>query len=252
MNERMGKMAMSDTAERATQGSSGRWLQLGLLSATAAAPMIARWRKLRAYDRAQAVREQARIRLAGAALAAQSFQQSLQRSFNREGASRAMPHAVDRIAPLPPIASADDAGRRAVRASLWLAGVSAGLITAGAVTYLIIRNRALARVENDTLVEISLDHFTSAPTAAPLTSEPPITEAPPSHEPGFASAPEFSDEDGDGAEWVGDIYTRAYMSADNLDGVALPEPDRRIYFASEEQARATGYHRAGSAPDERA
>lgn len=260
-------MAMSDAPERAAQGSKGRWLQLGMLSATAVAPLIARWRGLRADDRAQALRERAEelrwrasARFSDAAQSAQSLQQSLQHSLQRarrredaNQTSQALSDAIEQLAPLAALAPsmADEArDRRAVRATLWLAGVGAGLIAAGAITYIIIRNRALARAENDALVELSLDHLSGGPPTAPGVSERPITEAPPSHEPGFASPPIFSDADAEGAEWVGDIFTRAYTSVDALGG-ELPDHDRRIYFASEEQALAAGYHRAGSAPSER-
>jgi hypothetical protein len=249
-------MAMSDAPEPAALGDRGRWLQLGMLSAAAAAPLIARWRSLRADDRAQALFERAEAlralasaRLSDAGQAAQSLQQSLQRTFSRDGSGHAATDAAERLAASLAVAQAveDEARRRrARRASFWLAGVSAGLIAAGAVTYIIIRNRALARAENDTLVELSLDHLSGGPPTAPAPGEPPITEAPPSREPGFAPPPAFTDEDGDGATWVGDIYTRVYMPMAGLDRAALPEHDRRIYFASEERAIAAGYHRAGA------
>ncbi len=256
-------MAMSDAPERAAQGSSGRWLQLGMLSATAVAPLIARWRGLRADERAQALRERtealrerAQARFSDAAQAAQALQQSFQQSLHREDARQAtqeLSDAIERLAPLAALApsTADESrDHRAVRASLWLAGVGAGLIAAGAITYIVIRNRALARAENDALVELSLEHLSGGPPTTPDVNERPITEAPPSREPGFASPPVFSDADAEGAEWVGDIYTRAYTSVDALGG-ELPDHDRRIYFASEEQALAAGYHRAGEAPSER-
>ena len=259
-------MAISDAPESAATGSKRRWLQLGLLSATAIAPLIARWRDLRDDDRALALRERAEAlrerasgRISVATQAAKSLQQSLQQSLHQQDtrddvrqAIQVAPDARERLALLAASAAADKASsRRAVRASLWLAGVSAGLIAAGAITYIVIRNRALARAENDALVELSLDHLAGGPPTAPTASESPITEASPTREPGLAPPPTFSDEDGEGADWVGDIYTRAYTALDALDGAALPDHDRRIYFASEEQARAAGYHRAGEAPAER-
>lgn len=251
------KMAMSDAPERAALGDKGRWLQLGMLSAAAAAPLIARWRSLRADDRAQALLDRAEAlralasaRFSDASQAAQSFQQSLQRTFHRDGAGQIAPDAAERlVAALPAVETDEARRRRAMRASFWLAGVSAGLIAAGAITYVIIRNRALARAENDTLVELSLEHLSSGPPTAPAASEPPVTEAPPSREPGIAPPPVFTDEDGDGAAWVGDIYTRVYMPTAGLDRATLPEHDRRIYFASEERAIALGYHRAGAPSD---
>lgn len=253
-------MAMSDAPERAAQGGKGRWLQLGMLSATLAAPLIARWRGLRADDRAQALRkraetlrERATARLAEATQAGRSFQRSFQERNARHDTSATQPNAAEALTalrPLAAIATVEDTSRhRSVRASLWLAGVSAGLIAAGAVTYIIIRNRALASAEREALIEMT--HLSSEPLLTPEAGERPITEAPPSREPGLAPLPVFSDADAEGAEWVGDIYTRAYMAINDLDGVALPEHDRRIYFASEEQAIAAGYHRAGEAPGER-
>jgi hypothetical protein len=272
-------MAMSDTPERAAQGGKERWLQLGMLSATVVAPLIARWRGLRADDRAQALREraealreQATMRFANAARAGRSFQhsfqhslqQSLQRASDRKTIGQTAPDvseplaALTLLAALPPTPeTAEQAERRRVRrASLWLAGVSAGLIAASAVTYIIIRNRALARAERETLAELALERLPSQPPTTPETSEHPIserpvTEGPPSEEPGYALPPIFSDADAEGANWVGDIFTRAYMPVDALDVTALPTHDRRIYFASEEQAIAAGYHRAGEAPTER-
>lgn len=239
---------MSDAPERAALGSKGRWLQVGLVSATAVAPLIARWRALRDDDRAQAlrqraedIREQASARLAGASQAAQDFQVSLQRASERQAqqANQAALDARARIAEIAQSAFGDEADRRrALRATFWLAGVSAGLLAAGVVSYIVIRNRAMARVENDEMMEIPLDHLTSTPTGAPQPGERPITEAAKSQEPGFAPPPTFSDEDGKGAGWVGDIYTRAYNS---MDSGFLPAPMRRTYFATEQQAIDAGY-----------
>ncbi len=223
-------MAISDAPGRAAQGSMGRWLQLGMLSATVTAPLIARWRGLRDDDRAQALRERAETlreraaaRLAGVA-------------GPRTGA------ATD----------ADAARHRAVRASLWLAGASAGLIAAGVITYVVIRNRAQTSAGHEALAEIPADHLASEPLPTPPAGgEPPIAEASPSQEPGLAPPPVFSDADAEGAGWVGDIYTRAYTPLQDIDDTALPAQDRRIYFATEEQAIAAGYHRADAAPDAR-
>ena len=55
---------MTTEAPDRTAPASGknRWFQLGLLSAGAAAPLIARWRSLRAAEQAEALRNQASAR----------------------------------------------------------------------------------------------------------------------------------------------------------------------------------------------
>ncbi|MGH2502972.1 MAG: hypothetical protein ACRDID_10690, partial [Ktedonobacterales bacterium] len=173
----------------------------------------------------------------------------------------AAPDVMDRVAALAPLAqltslapafSAEDAARhRRLRATFWLAGATMGLLAAGAITYIVIRNRALARAEDDALVEISLDHLEQGPQTAPQPGEQPVTEAPAAQEPGFAPPPEFADDDADGALWVGDITTQSYMPLDTQRGAPMPAPNRRIYFATESQALAAGYHRAGATPAER-
>jgi hypothetical protein len=265
-------MAMTDASEQTARGSGGRWLQLGLISATVAAPLIARWRSLREDDRTQALRERAEelrdrasTRLAGAARAARALQRSLRRQ--RAGEVMEDPDAAIAIAELAPLAALvpDDApaeqarGPSALRATFWLVGVSAGLIAAGALTYIIIRNRALAREEREAFAALTLNDLDGeepadelvAPHVAPPASERPPAEAESEREPGLAPEPVFSDEDGEGAQWVGDIFTLEYMPVAAAAGGALPAPPRRIYFATEEQARAAGYHRDGAPPASR-
>jgi hypothetical protein len=255
-------MAIQDGA---ASGGRERWLQLGLVAATAAAPLIARWRSLRDSDRAEELRERAAAlrvaaadRFADAAQAAQALQLSLQQSLRKAPEPSTAEESDERRAALAQLASlaaaapTDDAAHnRRLRATFWLAGATAGLLAAGAITYIIIRNRALARAEDDALVELSLDHLAHGPQTAPAPSDQPVTEAPASLEPEFAPPPEFSDKDEAGALWVGDIMTRAYMPLDTQRGSAMPDPNRRIYFATESQAVAAGYHRSSAAPVER-
>lgn len=258
-------MAIHDAPEHAASGGKERWLQLGLVAATAAAPLIARWRSLRDSDRAEELRERAAAlrvaaadRFADAAEAAQALQLSLQQSLRKAPAPATPEESDERQIALAQLASlaatvpADNAAHnRRLRATFWLAGATAGLLAAGAITYIIIRNRALARAEDDALVELSLDHLAQGPRTAPAPGEQPVTEAPKSLEPEFAPPPEFSEDDETGALWVGDITTQAYMPFDTQRGTAMPDHDRRIYFATESQAVAAGYHRASAAPVER-
>lgn len=255
-------MAMNDTPERAASSGRARWLQVGLVAATAAAPLIARWRSLRETDRAQALREradalreQASERLTDATEAAQALQQALQRALRQTPAQTPETAPADVAATLAAIIPAPDADSdarlRRLRATLWLAGAGVGLVAAGVVTYIIIHNRALARAEDDALVELSLDHLDQGPHMGPSPDEQPVTEALKTEEPGFAQPPVLSDDDANGALWVGDVTTRAYMPLDTRRGAPMPEPDRRIYFATESHAIAAGYHRAGVAPSER-
>lgn len=252
-------MAMFDAPERAALGGRGRWLQLGLVAATAAAPLIARWQSLRESDRAQELRERAGAlraraadRLSDATHTAQALQQTLRQSLRQAPPATDLDRA-DREAALSQLAQlaatipdVEGARHRRLRATFWLAGVSAGLLAAGAITYVVIRNRTLARAEDDALVELSLDHLDQGPQTAPAPGEQPVTEAPESLEPDFATPPEFSDEDEEGALWVGDITTQTYMPLGaRRNGTVMPEPARRIYFATESQALAAGYHRAG-------
>src|SRR5579859_808718 len=79
-------MAMTDASERTARRGGGRWLQLGLISATVVAPLIARWRSLQEddrtqalRDRAEALRDRASTRLADAAQAARALQRALRR-----------------------------------------------------------------------------------------------------------------------------------------------------------------------------
>jgi hypothetical protein len=162
---------------------------------------------------------------------------------------------------LADVALAANARRRAaLTASFVVAGVSVGLITAGAITYIVLRNRALAREEHaefaslrmagvsgidDLEAEMEMAEATPAPDISSLSRERSSATSDSARQPGLAPETVFSDEDGVGAEWVGDVYTREYLPASAALGPKLPSPGRRVYFASEAQALAAGYHRDG-------
>lgn len=273
---------MSDNSERAAGGggdhgsSGGRWLQLGLVSATVAAPLIARWRSLAEDDRIQALQERATTlrkqtaeRLAEASQNARSLRRSLRRARadgavsagDEENASVA--RAIAPLVALVPDTEISEAAlaahtrrRAALTASFVAAGVTAGLIAAGAIAYVILRNRALAHEERMEFAaaglpvdDLDAETLAAEPTAEPADSattyERPTGAADLAQGPDFAPETVFSDEDGVGAEWIGDIFTREYLPAAAAVGPKLPAPDRRIYFGSETQAQAAGYHRDG-------
>lgn len=265
-----------------------RWFQLGLLSAGAAAPLIARWRSLRAAEQAEALRSQASARWSGwsdaisraaASLPADGIQgsiDSLQESLRQvapqaqESLRQVSSAARDALQRLPgvnlpaaeppaPIVVAPVARRRA-NTTLWLVGVGVGVVAAGTVAYFALRNRMSGESDDDTLVEIPLTspailatNGASVPTSAAARAaaqaasmaadEPPIVEEASDDEPRVAEPMPFSESDGEGAAFVGNILSRIYHP---IDSKRLPSPQNRIYFASEAEAIAAGY-RADSA-----
>ena len=261
-------MRTSETLDDA-QGESGksRWFQMGLLTAGAAAPLIARWRALRAAERAEALREQANERLNEAlAWAAQArpqdaiqgvFQERLpqaqeslrQMSAATRDALRRLPlpmtSEAEPPAPVAPPALPATSHRRA-NAALWAVGVGVGLLAAGAVAYIVLRNRANANNDDDTLVEIPLtaeqaEQATQAAqeqAATLATDGPPITEETPAEEPGVAEPLAFDASEMEGAAYVGNILTRVYHPADSK---RLPAPEHRTYFATLAEAEEAGY-----------
>ncbi|HET9109903.1 MAG TPA: hypothetical protein VFN78_03665 [Ktedonobacterales bacterium] len=253
-------------------GGKNRWFQLGLVSAGAAAPLIARWRSLRAEEQAQALREQAvarwnetlaRIVASGRPEALQEALRQMapqaQESFRQVGA--AARDALQRLpgaTQTPGVADAADTAvipptpaTRRVSATLWLVGVGVGVVAAGAVAYIVLRNRMSAATDDDALVEIPLtvvspptDLATAAASAAiarEVAAEgPAIVQESPEEEPGIAEPIDFSETDADGATFVGNIHSRIYHAANST---RLPAPQHRIYFATEQEAIEMGYRR---------
>jgi hypothetical protein len=176
---------MTSEAPDVTTPASGknRWFQLGLLSAGAAAPLIARWRSLRAAEQAEALRNQASARWsnwsdaisrAAASLPTDGIQGSidlLQESLRQVApqaqeslrqVSSAARDALQRLpgvnlpAAEPPAPVIAPVARRRANTTLWLMGVGVGVVAAGAVAYFALRNRMSAQSDDDTLVEIPL------------------------------------------------------------------------------------------------
>jgi hypothetical protein len=133
-------------------------------------------------------------------------------------------------------------------------GVGVGVVAAGAVAYIVLRKRIGSASDDDALVEIPLTMVApddtlavtraSAASAASAPSEgPAIIEESPDEEPGIAEPTLFSDDDAQGAAFVGNILSRVYHAANSK---RLPSPQHRIYFASEEEAVASGYRPDGA------
>lgn len=270
---------MTTEAPESVSSATGknRWFQLGLISAGAAAPLIARWRNLRAAEQAEALREQANERWSEA-LAWMS--QARSQDGIQEALRQALPQAQDALrqvapqaqeslrhvgsaarealrrapaAPAPepaaPVVEVQAASRRKVNTTLWLVGVGVGVVAAGVVAYIVLRNRMSASADDDALVEIPLTAPTSAEAfeaaaAAEVASEgPAIVEETPDEEPSVAEPPHFSDDDAAGAAFIGNILSRVYHPANSK---RLPAPQHRIYFASEEEAVEAGYRPDGA------
>jgi hypothetical protein len=260
---------MTSEAPEGTSSANGknRWFQLGLVSAGAAAPLIARWRSLRAAEQAEALREQASARWNNAmervvsSLPQEAIQETLrqalpqaQESLRQVGSAartalQRLP-AVNLSTPEPVIVPAPRSNRR-VNTTLWLVGVSVGVVAAGAVAYVMLRNRISAASDDDTLVEIPLTAVMANDTLAAAQADaasaandgPAIVEEPADEEPGIAEPLQFSEDDAEGAAFVGNILSRVYHPANSK---RLPTPEHRIYFTSEEEATEAGYRPDGA------
>lgn len=235
----------------------GEWLRLGLLSASVMAPLIARWNDLRAAEHAAGVRDEieARVKALGE-LAPWAKQDGRQQPGSHARAAGSTPAIRN---------------KRVIQ--LWLIGAGVGLAVAGVATYLLVRRRVSARAEEPYL-DLPADVGNSArhsgmaaakthPAATPAAAgEPPRDDARTRQEAQTQPVEESSIVeptawDGSGAavtpscvaaeivvpaeaQFVGDIHTMIYhgASAENL-----PVEQNRIYFASEEEARAAGYQR---------
>lgn len=257
---------ITSEAPEGTSSANGknRWFQVGLVSAGAAAPLIARWRSLRAAEQAEALREQASARWSDAmervvsALPQDTIQETLRQALPQaqeslrqvssaaRSALQRLP-AVSQPEPIIPVVSS----KRRVNTTLWLVGVGVGVVAAGAVAYVVLRNRMSAAGDDDTLVEIPLTAVTATDTLAATPSNgasaagdgPAIVEESPDEEPGVAEPLAFSDEDAEGAAFIGNILSRVYHPADSK---RLPAPEHRIYFATEEEATDAGYRPDGA------
>ncbi len=249
-----------------------QWVQLGLLSASIMAPLIGRWKELRAAERTRALREEAEARLRG---------MRIQLPWQRN-------EMLDVVAPL--LKQADDAvssrssTRAKVSSRLWLVGVGVGLVAAGVGAFLLVRRR-LERSAEEPLVDLPLPSVNgyakgarnglngsqrtpAASAAAGVSGAPALTNEQTSSQiasqpaqPDALSVPVFGTGEGtvtgaiprtdaempvgaeqpEDAPFIGNIRTMIYHASDAYN---LPAEENRIYFASEDEAHAAGYRRS--------
>ncbi|HEU5347844.1 MAG TPA: hypothetical protein VFU63_04455 [Ktedonobacterales bacterium] len=171
-----------------TAGTNSNWFRVGVLSATALAPLIARWNDLRANNRALNLRELAAARLSDARAARDQAAERLapvrtaasarlddarelasaRLDDARVLASARLDDALERLAQVrtpemlqsvPPFSlvrkRAEELQRQRRRRRqqttlLWTAGVGVGLVAAGVTAYVLIRRRmATAAIEEE-------------------------------------------------------------------------------------------------------
>lgn len=228
--------------EISSESGKNRWFQMGLITAGAMAPLIARWRTLRAAEQAEALREQANARWNGAVdWVSQALPQA-------QDALRRLPIPATIREELPAPASVMRSSNRRVSVTLWTIGVGVGLVAAGTTAFIILRNRMNENAADDTLVEIPMTHVTSSDTLAhsqaaeAAAAGPAVVQEDPAEEPELAEEPHFGEEDGEGALFVGNIHSGVYQP---IGSKRLPAPEHRTYFANEEQAVRAGYRRNG-------
>lgn len=252
-----------------------QWLQLGMLSASVVAPLIARWNELRGAERASELLGEVETRLKTVGALAPDAYRDLRQQLTE--VARQTRQTGGRIMSAGGRGAAAPSGGRLSRSSwLWLAGAGLGLAAAGAGTYLLVRRRLSAAAEEPLLDLPRLSTNGASATSAngsasSATLTRPLSEQPgadllqdelPQHE----EAQQEADEpvivaptpwdgggatltptgapagvvDPDEAPFIGDIKTMIYheSNAENL-----PAEQNRVYFASEEEAREAGYQR---------
>jgi ElaB/YqjD/DUF883 family membrane-anchored ribosome-binding protein len=250
---------VKDLRERFSTQS--QWIQIGLLTASILTPLVNRWNELRAMERARALREDAEERL-----------KSLRESppWNRRAVQQQVEEVIEQIDEHLP------KRRSAPRSStiIWMVGVGVGVVAAGAGTYLLLKRRLEAAKESeepfvplpfrrpaattaphplaareDAGEASPLPNATAGSVARPETRERPAPIAPDVADRGNVATdtanatdeqPPSGVTDAEDAAFIGNIRTMAYHLPDDDQ---LPAEENRIYFASEAEAQAAGYHR---------
>ncbi|MBF6589934.1 MAG: hypothetical protein IVW57_05305 [Ktedonobacterales bacterium] len=228
--------------------ASGSWFRVGLVSTTVVAPLIARWSDLRSAKRDLRLREEVPSRLEALRGGVPARVESLRTLVAQGPGAR----ALDRLASSLPVAEARRKTRSdSVRVGLWLAGVGVGLVAAGAGAYFLAQRRLAASAE-EPLLELPTN---KAPHngVRPSATDGRATTAPthPSRMDGAGAgenletgAPEPTGNrsfatTADEATFVGNIHTMVFHQV--RDEEHLPAEENRVYFASEEEARAAGF-----------
>ncbi len=223
---------------------NGKWFRVGVVSATAIAPLIARWNDLRNDKRAAELREQAEARLGDV------------RARLRSGASDVLRQAGPLAERLPFVPVVREKPKRRPNTGLWLAGVAVGLVAAGVTAYVVARRRMAMPEEEEPMVELPLNSGNGAWPTTPQPAESAVTEqaetSPAASAGAQAEAASGADseeaiaspQEAEEARYVGNIHTMVYHDAG--DDEHLPAEENRIYFATEEQAEEAGFRRAQS------
>jgi Metal binding domain of Ada len=224
---------------------NGKWFRVGVMSATAVAPLIARWNDLRTDKRAAELREQA-VELREQAQARLGDV----RARLSSGANDVLRQAAPLAERLPFVTVLPAKSKRRANTNLWLAGVAVGLVAAGVTAYIVARRRMTAPEEEEPMVELPLNGANGAwPTPPPSMESPVAGQAPMNSVQSTEAQNEAfgeldSMEDADTARFVGNIHTMIYHNVD--DEAHLPAEENRIYFATEEDAHEAGFRRASS------
>ncbi|MFI5273240.1 MAG: hypothetical protein ACHQ4H_09450 [Ktedonobacterales bacterium] len=224
--------------------SRKQWLQLGLLSASVLAPLLARWNELRGAERAGDMLEdvEARLKMIGD-LAPSAYREVRQQLADvaRETGGKIM------------------AARGKGSSKLWLVGAGVGLAAAGAGTYVLVRRRLGTNAAEEPLYDLPITSSSGirrngAHSANPgrddadqraLDQEdlPVIVEPTPWDGGGATVTPDGAPAGvviATEAPFIGDIKTMIYHQS---DGDNLPAEQNRIYFASEDEAHDAGFRR---------
>ncbi|HEV8190654.1 MAG TPA: hypothetical protein VGP82_04100, partial [Ktedonobacterales bacterium] len=221
---------------------NGKWFRVGVMSATAVAPLIARWNDLRTDRRAAELREQAQARLGDVRLRL------------RAGANDVLRQATPLAERLPFVQVVPAKSMRRANTRLWLAGVAVGLVAAGVTAYVVARRRMAVPEEEEPMVELPLGSTNGVwPTTQPAeirAEQAPMSPVQRAETQNEAVSQLASRREVDGSEdeesprFVGNIHTMIYHDID--DEAHLPSEENRIYFRTEEEAHAAGFRRARS------
>lgn len=278
----MERMGQRIEARRNRNDANGRWFRVGVLSATALAPLIARWSDLRASNRAQALRELAAARLSDARdardqavirLAPVRAAANARLGDARDLASAQFDNALDRLAqaPMPDmlrnvppfslaVKRAEEMRRQRQRqrrrmSMLWLAGVGVGLVAAGATAYFVARRRMASTMEDEDepMVELPAERNLAEAVVGRGSAMSNSYAAMDSQAEVSVPLGAFNPASGTGtanpsqARYIGNIHTMVFHDAS--DTGHLPAEENRIYFSSEDEARQAGFHFSSEAED---
>ena len=278
----MVRMGQRIEARRNRNDGNGRWFRVGVLSATALAPLIARWSDLRASNRAQALRELAAARLSDARdardqavirLAPVRAAANARLSDARDLASAQFDNALGRIAQapmpdmlrnVPPFSLAlkraealrqQRQRQRRRTTMLWLAGVGVGLVAAGATAYFVARRRMASAIEDEDepMVELPVERNLAEAVVGRGSAMGNAYAATDGQAEISVPLGAFNPASGTGtatpsqARYIGNIHTMVFHDAD--DAGHLPAEENRIYFSSEDEARQAGFRFSREAED---